>query len=65
MGRRIKVTGYVPVDDLDQEHVDLSHETGLSGKGFDMMNGMGDVQPWSLADLEDLDFTLEPEGSDG
>ena len=39
--------------DLNPEHVDLDHESGLSSEGFDFMNDQ--------FMLDDLDFALEPE----
>ena len=50
---RIKVTGYLDTADLNPEHVDLDHESGLSSEGFDFMNDQ--------FMLDDLDFALEPE----
>ena len=50
---RIKVTGYLDTADLNPEHVDLHHESGLSSEGFDFMNDQ--------FMLDDLDFALEPE----
>lgn len=50
---RIKVTGYIDTRDIDPEHLDLDHDTGLSSEGFDFMAGQ--VQ------MDDLDFALEPE----
>lgn len=41
---RIKVTGYLDTDDLDAEHVDTSHETGLSQEGFEVMSAELDLQ---------------------
>lgn len=40
MSKRIKVTGYLYPDDMDPEHVDLSHETGLSTEGFDVLHAL-------------------------
>jgi hypothetical protein len=51
MALRIKVTGYLPVDDIEQRHLDLQHETGLSSEGYDY---------WSdLLRLEDVEFELK------
>lgn len=57
---RIKVTGYLDTDEMDEDHVDLNHETGLSEKGTDaassvFYNGV----PYKLTDLEDIEFELE------
>jgi len=44
---RIKVTGYLDTDDLEPEHVDESHEMGLSEEGFTYYVtelGLDDVQ---------------------
>ena len=54
MGRRIKVTGYLNVDDLTPEEVDLAHETGLSETGYEEISV-------NLC-LEDVEFVLLPEG---
>jgi hypothetical protein len=44
---RIKVTGYVDTDDLNEDMVDLDHPTGLTAEGFDDLNatllGLSDV----------------------
>ena len=31
---RIKVTGYIDTDDIDDDQVDLSHATGLTEEAF-------------------------------
>lgn len=49
---RIKVTGYIPVDDLDPEDVDLADKTGMSEAGFDRLHEELGSQ------LEDLDAEL-------
>lgn len=53
---RIKITGYVDVDDLDPSLVDLNHESGLSSEGFDALgsgNGLDHFQAGkSLNDVE-------------
>jgi hypothetical protein len=48
---RIKVTGYIDTDDLAPDDVDLSHEMGLSDKGY-----LGQIN--SLP-LDDVEFELE------
>lgn len=53
MEKRIKVTGYFHLEELDSVYVDLSDPTGLSLNGFHV------VQTWPLVDLMDLDFELE------
>jgi hypothetical protein len=50
---RLKVTGYIEADDLDDADRDDSHVTGLSERGWD------EIQVWSLGDLHDL--KVEPE----
>jgi hypothetical protein len=50
---RIKVTGYLDTDDLDDRHVDPSHEMGLSEEGY---------LEWSRRlPLDDIDFKIEEE----
>jgi len=43
---RIKITGFIDTDDLDDEDVDLEDKTGLTSEGFDKIN-----QEFELADL--------------
>jgi hypothetical protein len=47
MGKRIKITGYLYPDDLSPDWVDLSHEMGLSEKGY-----MAMAKHVSLDDME-------------
>jgi hypothetical protein len=55
---RIRVTGYLDTDDLDQDHVDLGHETGLSGRGDQEITSVfGDAQV-RISELEDLKLEL-------
>jgi len=57
---RIKVTGYIEVDDLEPEHVDLEDSTGLSAEGYEeIMYGGERFSAWSVADLVDLEIELE------
>lgn len=48
---KIKVTGYLAVDDIDPEHVDLSNSTGLSEAGYEAYS--------EEIELEELHFELE------
>lgn len=49
---RIKVTGYLNTVDMDPEHVELTHELGLSNEGYiEYVNRFGE--------LDDIDFQLE------
>jgi hypothetical protein len=55
---RIRVTGYLDTDDLDPDHVDLGHETGLSGRGDEAITSVfGDAQV-RISELEDLKLEL-------
>ena len=49
----IKVTGELDTDEMDPSYVDLTHETGLSTKGYEAYYG---GEP--IAGLDDLDFKL-------
>ncbi|MCY4726684.1 hypothetical protein NYO98_10380 [Nocardioides sp. STR2] len=49
---RIKVTGYLDTDDLDPEHVDTSHEMGLSTAGYEHMIGADGSRGLGLDDVE-------------
>jgi len=52
---RIKVTGYMETDGMNPEFVDLSHETGLSNKGYEAMSGAsGEQFDYDLSSLDDL-----------
>ncbi len=48
MGKRIKVTGYLDVEDLNEDMIDLDHKTGLTAEGHDelvgTLLGLGDVE---------------------
>lgn len=60
---RIKVTGYLDTDDLDAGDVDLTHELGLSDRGFMLMEGVdeeGRDAP-SIGVLSDAVFELVKE----
>lgn len=51
---RIKVTGYLDIEDAD---ADPGHSTGMSGAGFDGLAGVDRNNPLSrtyVRDLEDL-----------
>ena len=49
---RIKVTGYLDTEDMEPEHVDLSHPLGLSEAGYT-------YYVTELA-LDDVDFEKQP-----
>lgn len=55
---RIRVTGYLNTEDLDPDHVDLGHETGLSGRGDEAITSVYGDAPVYLHDLEDLKLEL-------
>lgn len=47
---RIKVTGYLEVEDLDPERVDLDHEMGLSPAGYEQT--LADMLHAGMVDAE-------------
>jgi hypothetical protein len=51
---RIKVTGYINPDDLDEGWVDRTHHTGLTDTGYDEISS-----GWSVGDLEPVTLELE------
>lgn len=62
MGARLKVTGYVDIDDLDPEHVDLDHPTGLTAEGYDaLIVGDEGQQQLTLGSLGDIQTEIEAE----
>lgn len=57
---RIKVTGYINVEDLETHEVDLTDPTGLSAEGYDNVRLGNDERPaYSLSSLEDVEIELE------
>lgn len=53
---RIKVTGYMNVDEINPDFVDLDHATGLTDEGYGALTGMTTRQfDYSLSGLEDLE----------
>lgn len=56
MSERIRVTGYLNVDDLPAAHIDLNDPTGLSPAGYESVTDP-DTR-YTLADLEDLELRL-------
>lgn len=48
---RIKVTGYINTDDVDDDLIDLEHPTGLSEDGL--------MQLSDEIELDDMTFTLQ------
>jgi hypothetical protein len=63
---RIKVTGYLSTEDLDDEHVDESHSMGLSEAGFNFYAtelALDDVSFQRMTEAEyetDVDKGLRP-----
>ncbi len=58
MTKRIKITGYIDIDDLEEEYVDLDDPTGLSAEGFEAIM-IGEGPPFIIADLQENDAVLE------
>lgn len=58
---RLKITGYIDVDEIEAQHLDLQHPTGLTAEGYDglIMGDVDGVYPLSLSSLDDLDTSLE------
>ncbi len=54
--KRIKVTGFMDVEDLNEEHIDLDDDMGISSAGFDHYN-----DALMRAGLTDIDFELVDE----
>lgn len=54
---RIKFTGYINVDDLEADQIDLDHISGLSAKGFDDLTGPDSRE--TIGTLEDIDVELQ------
>ena len=52
---RIKVTAYIDTDDIDTNHVDLTHEMGLTSAGYEEW-----ANTLSSEGLTDTEFVLEP-----
>jgi hypothetical protein len=56
---RIKIMGYIEVEELDDEYLDLEDPTGLSKEGYDQI--VRDVDGnWSIDDLVDVEVELVP-----
>ena len=54
---RIKFTGYIDLDTLDPEDIDMDDPTGLSSSGYDRITSIGgELVP--IAELEDLSVEL-------
>jgi hypothetical protein len=60
MAQRIKVTGYLEIEDLDEDQVDLDDETGLSLEGYQGVLS-GGPKGLGLGDLVDIDIELVDE----
>lgn len=60
MAQRIKVTGYLPVEEVDPAFIDLSHESGLTEGGWDqLLSAHGDpANSLKVSDLEDVEPEL-------
>ena len=57
---RISITGYVDTEDLPSEAVDLDHDMGLTNAAYEALIGVsGETPPFSLSDLQDLEFSLQ------
>lgn len=63
MGKRLKIVGYIGVEDLDPEHVDTDNEAGLSEQGFmTLIHGdEGTHLSLKLPDLEDVETSIVDE----
>ena len=61
MTKRIKITGYIDINDLEEEYVDLDDPSGLSPVGFDSILAGDDPRgvQWTVASLEENDAVLE------
>jgi len=53
MTQRIKITGYVDVDSITDADLDLSHEMGVSTRGYD--TGLSGLE---IKHLEDVEYEL-------
>jgi len=56
MTQRIKITGYIYVDDIEPEDLDLSHAMGVSGHGYE--TGLSRT---TLQSLDDIEYELMDE----
>jgi len=56
---RIKITGYIDTDELEQDEVDTSHEMGLSVEGYEAAVGIDGGGGWSFTRMNDVEFVLE------
>jgi hypothetical protein len=57
MATRIKVTGYINVDDPEmQGSLDLDHPSGLTNEAYEALMGGSLI---SIQDLDDLDTSVE------
>lgn len=53
---RVKVTGYLDTNDMEPQHVDESHDMGLSEEGFGFyVSELG---------LDDVQFEAEPDAAE-
>lgn len=54
---KIKVTGYLFIEDFEDDELDLNDPSGLSATGFD--NLLYGSFPMPLSSLDDIQFELE------
>jgi hypothetical protein len=56
---RLKITGYIDTNELEEGEVDEMSPTGLSEEGYmNLVNGENG-QPLSLADMHDVSIRVE------
>jgi len=62
---RIKITGYIETDNLPDEFLDSSDDTGLSNAGYEAFMGIAQVAGLEhegnlkVRDLDDIEFEQE------
>jgi hypothetical protein len=59
--KRIKVTGYLNPNDMDPDHVDLDHSSGLTQEGDEAVTSSFSDQGYKISDLEDIETELVDE----
>lgn len=65
MEGRIKVTGYLNVEDLPVEFIDINSSTGLSEDGYQAILGVSQIQGLEhegnlrIGDLDDVNFEFD------
>ena len=61
---KIKVTGWIDSDDLNDGDADPNHTSGLSEQGYNRMTTY-DLEPgYKVADLNDIEIRQVPDGDD-